>query len=71
MARAPVREVSQPSAIQPVAFPVSSYVRPADPGPSGLHQLAEGLAAFDSGLSAFLQKRQKEKDDAEYQRGLP
>lgn len=70
MARAPVREVSQPSAIQPVAFPVSTYVRPADPGPSGLHQLAEGLAAFDSGLSGFLQKRQKEKDDAEYQRGL-
>ena len=70
MARAPVRQVSAPSAIQGIATPVSTYVRPADPGPSSLHQLAEGLSAFDSGLGGFLKKRQGEKDDADYQRGL-
>lgn len=53
-----------------MASPVSTYVRPADPAPSSLHDLAKGLAAFDSGLGAFLNKRQAEKDEAEYQRGL-
>lgn len=70
MARAPVREVSAPSAIQGIAAPVSTYVRPAEPGRSSLHDLAEGLSAFDSGLGGFLKKRQAEKDDADYQRGL-
>ncbi len=70
MARPQVREVSQPSAIQGMASPVSTYVRPADPAPSSLHQLAQGLAAFDSGLGKFLEKRKQEKDAADYQRGL-
>ncbi len=70
MARAPIREVSAPSPIRGIAAPVDTYVRPADPTPSPLHQLAEGLAAFDSGLGGFLQKRRKEKHDADYQKGL-
>lgn len=70
MARPQVRKVSAPSAIQGIASPVSTYVRPADPAPSSLHDLAKGLAAFDSGLGAFLQKRQAEKDEDDYQRGL-
>lgn len=70
MARPQVRQVSAPSPIQAMASPVSTYVRPADPAPSSLHDLAKGLSAFDSGLGAFLQKRQAEKDDADYQRGL-
>lgn len=70
MARPQVRNVSAPSAIQGIASPVSTYVRPADPAPSPLHQLAQGLSAFDSGLGAFLNKRQKEKDGDDYQRGL-
>ena len=70
MARPPVRQVSAPAALQPVAFPVNTYVRPADPGRNSLADLADGLAAFDSGLSGFLKKRQAEKDEADYQRGL-
>lgn len=70
MARPQVRKVSAPSAIQGIASPVSTYVRPADPAPSSLHDLAKGLAAFDSGLGAFLQKRQAEKDEDDYQRGI-
>lgn len=64
MARAPVRQVSGPSAIQGMATPVSTYVRPAEPGRSNLHDLAEGLAAFDSGLSGFLNKKKSEDDAA-------
>lgn len=65
MARPQVREVSAPSAIQGVAAPVSTYVRPADPGRSPLHELAEGLAAFNSGLGALLDKRKAESEAAE------
>ncbi|MCL6706691.1 M15 family metallopeptidase [Pseudomonas sp. R2.Fl] len=70
MARPPVRQVSGPAAIQPIASPVNTYVRPADPGRSSLRDLAEGLAAFDSGLGGFLQKRRQEQEEADYQRGL-
>jgi len=70
MARAQVREVSAPSAIQGIASPVNTYVRPADPGRNSLADLAEGLSAFDKGLGAFLQKRKAEQDEQDYQRGL-
>jgi hypothetical protein len=46
-----------------VASPVSTYVRPADPGRNSLADLAEGLAAFDSGLGAYLQKRKAETEE--------
>ncbi|MCX5577242.1 M15 family metallopeptidase [Kaistia terrae] len=65
MARQQVREVSAPSAIQGVASPVDTYVRPAEPGRSSLHELAEGLAAFDSGLGGYLNKKKGENDKAE------
>jgi len=48
---------------------VDTYVRPADPAPSSLHQLAEGLSAFDSGLGSWLGKRQAEQDKADAIRG--
>ena len=70
MARSQVREVSGPSAIQGVATPVNTYVRPADPAPSSLHQLAEGLSAFDSGLGSFMQGRKQKADDADKQRAI-
>ena len=70
MARPQVREVSAPSAIQGMAAPVSTYVRPADPGRSSLHDLAEGLAAFDSGLGAFLNKRKAESEEADKARAV-
>ncbi|KQU73033.1 hypothetical protein ASC75_05070 [Aminobacter sp. DSM 101952] len=70
MARSQVREVSGPSAIQGVATPVNTYVRPADPAPSSLHQLAEGLAAFDSGLGALLGKRKEKADENAKQRAI-
>lgn len=70
MARAPVREVSPPSRIQAISAPTNSFVRPADPTPSGLHQVAEGLAAFDSGLSSFLKVRKDESDKEDKQRAI-
>lgn len=69
MARRPTRDIGGPAAITPRAAPVNTYVRPADPAPSSLHQLASGLAAFDEGLSGFLEKRNKEKDEADKIRG--
>lgn len=70
MARAPVRPVSAPSQIQAASTPVNSYVRPADPAPSSLHQLAEGLAALDSGMGGFMQKRKDKTEAADKQRAI-
>lgn len=69
MARTPTPTISPRRPIQPVAAPVDSYVRPADPAPSPLHDLARGLAAFDSGLSTWLEKRQADQDKADKIRG--
>lgn len=69
MSRRPVRELSDPTAIRPVAAPVNTYVRPAEPAPSNLHQVAEGLAAFDQGLSSFLEKRRAKQNEADKIRG--
>jgi hypothetical protein len=65
MSRQPYRPVSRPSDITPIATPVDTYVRPAEPPPSSLHQLAEGLASFDSGLGAFLEKRKAKTEEAD------
>ena len=70
MARSPVREVSAPSAIRPMAAPVNTYVRPAEPSPSGLEDLARGLAAFDQGLGAFLNKRKGETEESDKARAM-
>lgn len=70
MARAQVRDVSAPERIQGIASPVSTYVRPADPPRSSLHELAEGLSAFDSGLSSFMAQRKAESDEADKARAI-
>lgn len=70
MARSKVREVSRPSALQAVSAPVNSYVRPPDPPSSSLNQLAEGLAAFDSGFGSFMEKRKAKTEDADKQRAI-
>lgn len=70
MARPQVREVSAPERIQGMASPVSTYVRPADPVRSPLHELAEGLSAFDSGLGAYMDKRRAENDEADKARAI-
>ncbi len=69
MARQPVPQIGRPTPIQPVAAPVSTYVRPADPAPSSLHQLAQGLAAFDSGLKTWIEKKEAEQAKADAIRG--
>jgi len=65
MARPQVRDVSTPEPIQGIAQPVNTYVRPADPGRSQLADLAQGLASFDEGLSAFLQVRDQKTAEAD------
>lgn len=69
MPRSQVREVSPANAIRPVASPVDTFVRPAEPAPSPLHDVAEGLSALDAGLRGFLQKRQAQADEADKVRG--
>jgi uncharacterized protein YcbK (DUF882 family)/muramidase (phage lysozyme) len=69
MARQKVRDISAPSALVPQAAPVNTYVRPADPAPSNLHDLANGLAQFDRDLSGFLEKRQEKANTADKVRG--
>ncbi|POO56169.1 hypothetical protein [Agrobacterium rosae] len=65
MTRQQITDVSAPERIQGIAAPVSTYVRPADPGRSPLNELAEGLAGFDQGLGSFMQKRKAETDEAD------
>ncbi len=69
MVRTPPPKIGRPTPIQPVAQPVSTYVRPAEPAPSSLHQLAEGLAAFDSGMRGWLDKKEAEQAEADAIRG--
>lgn len=70
MARTPVRPVSAPSQIQAVSAPVNTYERPPQAAPSSLNQLAEGLAALDSGLGSFMAKRKVKTDEADKQRAI-
>lgn len=70
MARPQVRDVSAPERIQGIASPVSTYVRPADPERSSLHELAEGLSSFDSGLNSFMAQRKAETDEADKARAI-
>ncbi|TRV35834.1 MAG: hypothetical protein EWV70_09500 [Microcystis flos-aquae Mf_QC_C_20070823_S20] len=69
MARQAPPDIGRPTPIQPVATPVSTYVRPPDPAPSNLHQLAQGMAVLDSGLKSWLQKREAEQAKADAIRG--
>lgn len=69
MVRTPAPRIGRPTPIEPVATPVNTYVRPPDPAPSSLHKVAEGLAAFDSGLRGWLDKRKAEQDEADAVRG--
>lgn len=63
MPRQPVRRVSDPTPLRPVAAPVDTYVRPPDPPPATpLRDLAQGLASLENGLGAFLSKRNQEAD---------
>ncbi|MEM7730896.1 MAG: hypothetical protein AAF311_16830, partial [Pseudomonadota bacterium] len=45
---------------------MDTYVRPPEPTPSPLHELADGLSALDAGLSKFLSGRKEKasKEDA-------
>jgi len=69
MTRRPVPEMSGPSQIRPVASPVDTFIRTPQPSPSPLHEVAEGLAAFDQGLRGFLDKRREKQNDADRIRG--
>lgn len=65
MAREPVKRIQGVSIIQPVAQPTNTYVRPVDPGPSPLREVAQGLSALDTGLGQFLAGRKAKQDDAD------
>lgn len=70
MTREATPEIARPERLQPVSSPVNTYVRPAEPTRSNLWDLAQGLAAFDSGLDGYLKKRQGETDKADQETAL-
>lgn len=61
MARAPTPTIQPTEQLQPQAQPVDRYVRPANPAPSPLWDLAKGLSSFDEGLNSWMQKRQQDQ----------
>lgn len=69
MARERLMEIGPARAIQPQAAPVNTYVRPADPAPSPLHDLANGLADLGSGLGAFMQERKDQAKQGDILKG--
>lgn len=66
MPRPQFTDISAPEAIRPIAAPVDTYVRPADPAPSKLHELAQGLGDLAEGLGSIYAKEAegKKQDDA-------
>lgn len=69
MAREAPPEIRGPSALRPVASPVDSYVRPAAPQRSNLHDLAGALGKIDRDLSGFLNERKQQTDKIDKIRG--
>ena len=69
MPRARIQQISAPATITPRATPVNTFVSPARPAPSPLHELADGLSSLDKGLSSFMDKRKADQDKADKIRG--
>lgn len=55
--------------LRPRAAPVDSYVRPPDPAPSDLHNLARGLENFSRDIKGMLTTRQAHDEEAARLRG--
>ena len=70
MARSPVDpNIPIREALQPQSEIVSTYVRPPDPAPSNLHQLADALTNFSRNIGGMLEKRNKENEANDAIRG--
>jgi hypothetical protein len=69
MARFRPRDIELQDNLQPVAAPVASYVRPADPAPSPLHDLARSLGDLDQSISGVIAKRQSEEREKQELQG--
>ncbi|TXM69978.1 glycoside hydrolase family 104 protein [Methylobacterium sp. WL120] len=70
MARAPFRPVEETEALRPVASPVDTFVAPQAPSrDSGLQDLARSLSTLGGNLGSFVEKRDKDAEEADKLRG--
>lgn len=67
--RAPTPTIEPREIIRPVATPVDTYIRPPDPAPSSLHQLADGLQNFSRDIRGMFAAREARDEEAARIRG--
>ena len=63
MARDVVAPIGIEEQLRPVAAPVNTYVRPPEPAPSNLHQLADALQNFSHNIGGLLKERNQKNDE--------
>ncbi|TXN68125.1 glycoside hydrolase family 104 protein [Methylobacterium sp. WL6] len=70
MARAPYRPVEETEALRPVAAPVDTFVAPQAPSrDTSLQDLARPLSTLGGNLGSFVEKRDKDAEEADKLRG--
>ena len=69
VSRAPTPTIEPQEVLRPKATPVDNYVRPPDPAPSDLHNLAAGLQNFSRDIKGMLSARKARDEEAARIRG--
>lgn len=69
VSRAPTPTIEPQEVLRPQATPVDTYVRPPDPAPSDLHNLAKGLENFSRDIRGMFQAREARDEEAARIRG--
>lgn len=70
MARAPYRPVEETEALRPVASPADTFVAPQAPSrDTSLQDLARSLSGLGGNLGSFVEKRDKDAEEADKLRG--
>lgn len=69
VSRAPTPTIEPQEVMRPRATPVDTYIRPPDPAPSDLHNLAAGLQNFSRDIKGMFAARAKRDEEAARIRG--
>jgi hypothetical protein len=69
VSRAPTPTIEPQEVIRPRAEPVDTYIRPPDPAPSDLHNLARGLENFSRDIRGMFAAREQRDEEAARLRG--
>lgn len=67
--RAPTPTIEPQEVFRPQAAPVDTYIRPPEPAPSDLHNLAKGLENFSRDIRGMFQAREAADKEAAMVRG--